>query len=519
MRENFSKIKKKYTLHAAIKSAVGGVAIGLLVAGALLLAFKLTGIPFAAGYYVLVGFGAALLFGAALFLVLRPSALRVAKRLDSEYALEERAQTLLEFEGQEGTIVVMQREDTEERLASLPKPGKAKAIRSVLSRCWVLIVLAVLAPALLLTAAFIPAKAVDVEKENPLNNPFLVSEYQLVAVQELINDVKKSELETELKDSTVSVLEELLDTLPEIVTVGGMRAAVYEAIDGVAAILKPINSYRPISIALGEAKVVFLVRATRSGAEVYRNRDLLTYSQVKEFANERLELSNRRVQGEMQSEYYLMKAYVDNGEMETLKQELQLVSANIALALSKCGVSSDDALYASINDFVLSVQAYSETINADSQADAVASELYTLFCTTASDQMAQALSVQAYHLAMNRHVNDRLRDVFGLPARDEDLEDEFNDGYEYEQGGDITNPGGDSPDDDDPFEGSGNQYGSDDLIYDPDMGEYVKYGDLLARYYAIAQEYLREGKLTPEQEAQARAYFEILFGGFTESEE
>ena len=51
------------------------------------------------------------------------------------------------------------------------------------------------------------------------------------------------------------------------------------------------------------------------------------------------------------------------------------------------------------------------------------------------------------------------------------------------------------------------------MIFDPATGEYVKYGDLIAEYYRLMQEYLESADLTPEQKATVQNYFGILLSG------
>ena len=61
-------------------------------------------------------------------------------------------------------------------------------------------------------------------------------------------------------------------------------------------------------------------------------------------------------------------------------------------------------------------------------------------------------------------------------------------------------------------------YGSDDLILDPDTLEKVPYGELINRYNAAIQERINAGD-TPEELAKyIRKYFDALYGGIKEDE-
>ena len=88
----------------------------------------------------------------------------------------------------------------------------------------------------------------------------------------------------------------------------------------------------------------------------------------------------------------------------------------------------------------------------------------------------------------------------------------------------ILSNGGTSGDPGDPDSGDGEdhrggygdgelEFGGDDMIFDPATGEYVKYGDLIAEYYRLMQEYLESADLTPEQKATVQNYFGILLSG------
>lgn len=512
MNENFKKLKKKYTIRALVIAFICGVACGLLVAGAVLLALKLTAVNLHMGWYALIGAGVAVLAGVIAYICLMPTEVRLAKKLDQEYSLEERTQTAIAFSGKKGAVIELQRKDAEERLGDLPIPAKGIAVRNALVRGWQYILLTILAFAVLVSAIMVPAKTVA-EPDKPENKPFAVSQYQLAAVRELVENVKSSDLDMGLKDNTMASLKTLLDKLPSVENVGEMQSAVYGAIDEVAAVLVPVNSYRKLSVALGEAQVPYLVRATRRGAEVYKNTEFLYYSQVEDFAYERFDLSSWRVTTAINQLLASLKVTIADG----LSAKLGELSSNIDYALLSSGVSTSDALFACIKEFALSIDEICAAINEEEPNDEEIQNSLASLMTYTSEKMASILSVQAYNLAMNRHINDRLRNIFELPARDEDLETDFNDGYENVNG----DPGQEEPDPGDPddpnkggFGDGGNKFGSDDLIFDPDSGFYVEYGDLFARYNAIMQEYLHNGKLTPEQEARVRAYIDILFKGF-----
>ena len=67
--------------------------------------------------------------------------------------------------------------------------------------------------------------------------------------------------------------------------------------------------------------------------------------------------------------------------------------------------------------------------------------------------------------------------------------------------------------------GGGATFGSDDLVYDPNTGEYVEYGEILARYYAIMYGKVDAGAYTEEEKTALEKYFAILQDGFPDEKE
>jgi hypothetical protein len=53
-------------------------------------------------------------------------------------------------------------------------------------------------------------------------------------------------------------------------------------------------------------------------------------------------------------------------------------------------------------------------------------------------------------------------------------------------------------------------------VLDPYTGEYVKYGKLIERYYALLFDKLEGGIYTDEERDALLEYFDILYGGFKE---
>ena len=123
MTENFSVVKKKFKIIAAIVGGIVGICLGLLVVGALLLALRLSGIELHWAIYLAIGLVTAALTGVGAFFVALPSDRKIAKKLDRDFALGEKVQTMVEYSAAENPskMVLLQREQADEALGSVAK--------------------------------------------------------------------------------------------------------------------------------------------------------------------------------------------------------------------------------------------------------------------------------------------------------------------------------------------------------------------------------------------------------------
>ena len=133
----------------------------------------------------------------------------------------------------------------------------------------------------------------------------------------------------------------------------------------------------------------------------------------------------------------------------------------------------------------------------------------------------QSLNAALFLQATNEEVEDdtiySLLSIFGMKPS-EVPEHIFNnpddpraeDDYDEQDDIDHINSGG---------LGTGEMiFGSDDIIFDPNRGEYVPYGEVIKDYYARITELLVDGNLSPELEEALNDYFAILFNGSVNKE-
>lgn len=494
----FLEHKRRFLISAIIKSAVCGISFGLLVVGVVLLSLKLNAISINTWYYVLMGIGGALICGALVFLIFMPTDKYVAKRLDNEYDLDERVQTSLEYRQENAMLVIMQRCDAGEKMRNIPRS------KFRLSKVWQYCVIAVLALALSFTAFFIPARQALGDEGPGFNDvdetPYSLTPFQETAMNELIKNVRESELEDGLKESTVSELANLLENLRLATNRGKMRNSVNYAVYYVNAHIRSANSNEQISVALRES-VSYLPDAIDDGIVTHKPIQLLDYNNVKYFYTNMIGLVTNAVTP------YLLDLFTTLSDSEAgLPAAINELAKSIHSALNSSDVKDSDELYVALDNFATKL-----TQTASQPSDKIDQEIESLY-KVFSEELTDAISVQAYNLAMNRFIRNRLLIVFGMYESDPDYVPESPSGTPD----DVEDP----PDDGKgPAEGGGElegdiQYGSKDKVYNPLTGEYVPYGQLLQWYYEEFGKLVESGTLSPDQVHAAKVYFDLLFNGF-----
>lgn len=496
--EIFLKHKRRFFISAIIKSAICGVSLGLLVVGIILLSLKLNAISIHAVYYVLIGVGIALVCGGLVFLILRPTDQRVAKKLDEEHQLNERVQTSLAYRGQTGLMIELQRGDAGDKMQKLSRQ------RLSFAKVWQYCVIGVLALSISFTAFFIPAKQVVGKEPDDIppidQTPYIITPYQEAALNELMVNINESHLTDSLKRSTVFVLAELLETLRETdMTIGEMHGHIYAAIDKVHEIILPVNLYADVAAGFA-AEENILSQAIMDGIATYKyNNSLVDYDNVRFFYTNRISTVSSGASPyieEIREQFRIEKS----DELYGLFGEL---SSSILSSLEASGVDEKNALYAVLDKFAADLPEFAEQLSdyghdEDEQIrlQEDIDNLFRIFFDDFIDELAE----QAYNLAMDTFVENRVLIIFDL--------------YVAPDTGSTPPTGNDPNDGGDIFDTPGLKPGSYDKIFNPLTGEYVLYSELLQEYYNLLDQITRGGNLTAEQEHAARVYFNLLFNGF-----
>ena len=492
MSVKFKKIKRTQLLRAVVTAVSAGLSAGFLAVGAVLLAWKLGAFSLsagaAAGICAGICVGVATLIGLPLFFALRPSDEKIARRLDAEHGLNEKIQTMVEYGNREGEMVALQRADAAERLERLP----AKKI--TFKRIWHYIVFPVLACALFISALVVPGASVPAEG----TTVFEFTERQLREMNELIADVERSDFENELKLSVKGELENLIVQLSGSPTEEAMQSCVVSAVTEI------------------EKQTEAAAAALASGVAVYTASgvSLNEYQYVEIFANG-LESS---VESKVKEKMTPFSGALNLPQAEGLAEAIETLRAALETAVLASGVAEGDGLLGAFTAFIDELERLLQVVEGGALGDSSLQLQISVAIDNCGNAITVALSAQIYNCMMDDYVRGRLADIFELsmsmfPETEHHISfvGSGNDGSGSGSGEDNNGNGGGAG-------GGESIYGSDDVIYDPDREDYVKYSEVIGDYYAKMMEQLRDSDLTEEEKQYVYDYFEILLSGIKQPE-
>ena len=475
MSETFKKIQRRILLDAVVKSILLGISAGALVTGCLLLAAKLFEKQLDLSYYVIFGAGALAVVTVLAFLLMRKKEASLAKNLDEKYSLHEKVATMVAFQSDDSDMVVLQREQTESVLQSLPIK------QPIFKRFGLCALVFVLTCAVMVTGIVIPAKTTEVPPTP--ETPFEISQWQLGALELLIEEVRYAEVADGLKGEIVTELERLLAVLKETKTQRKMRDEVVASIVAVDLITENTNTYKKICVALdgGEnaelkkiAAAVLALNGIGFGERIADIRET--------FAGDRY------------------------------KDQLNAFASEANTLLPNSGAASEDILYSALAAFFAEMTSISTTTETNDNA---IQALIDKAFSAASDNVGSALSAQYANKSLRDRVISKLVEIFEIPPEDipdmiGDVLPELSSTSEDEEGkeNENENSGG--------FGSGENKFGSNDIIYHPfgeGGGAYIEYGEALDEYYKKIEELLLDGNLSEETKKIIIDYFARLSNG------
>ena len=476
MSEGFNKFKKKIFQELIIKSILIGVSFGLLAFAITFIPCKVTGNKLNPYIYILIGLGVSLLVGGILFLILKPNKVKLAKRMDKELNLNQKVQTMVEFEGENNIMLQIQREDTNDKLKSI----SIKNLKMKFN--FIFIIIPILAIAACITSIAIPAKA---EETPPIvDEDYTVNVYEIQRIKDLIKYIQSSKMNDELKSKDINELNNLIDLLKLAEKDSQMKETVNSCINAIELNLDLINSNNE----------VYQVLSSNSNSEI-RNLALqinkLDYEKINNCLDS-LRLQIKSVDGTVEAQI-------------TAATELQ---KDLSDALRNSNLDTTDALYISLMGLVNSL---TEVISS-----ATPYETATVVFDITKPAILEAIKNQVINNDVTLYVINELKDIFGL--------NENNDNKNpNDQAGEGSSGTGENTDkNNDPTGGGGlgsgdTVYGGEGYIYDPEEG-LVEYRTLINEYNSIIFSKFDEELISDELKDFFDKYFNNLYNGIEDKE-
>ena len=492
---SFAKFKKRLMLQRILRALMLGGAGGMALGSVALILSKRNLLPFEPVASIFVGIAAFLLIGGITYLLTRVSDRELAARLDSDFGLSARVQTMVEYSGEDGDMLAMQRRDADERLSEIsPKKFKFK-------RLWIYLTALLLSAAILVvgilvenTRGYIPPEEVE---------PFKLSELQEASMRELISYVSSSALEEEFKTDMVAELESLLARLKVTETKPDMQTALVESMAVLLNITCESSTETEMLNALwdsGDTNMRYLARLLYSG-----DKSSADWGDFAEGLSEYV--------GILMGDSETAEDAIVGGAR--LKWAIDSMSTKLDMVLGASGLPEDDEMYIAVEDIFRSPD-YGLTrlvTTIDYMTDEEARDVLTGYFGRMSEKTFAAISLNRSNAAVGEYAMTRLSALFGVPLpafeRPEFIRKNLApDGSQVRDDDESSGNGGGL--------GEGAIFGSDDLVLNPLTGKYVKFGELIHTYYALMFEKLEGDLYSDEMETLIRNYFDLLYRGLDE---
>ncbi len=466
MENGFRKFKNKIWTSVILRAVLAGVSVGVIAVAVQWLLSKLTAGQPDFLKFGLIGGGLALLVGGALVALWLPTDKRVAKRLDRKLELDEKVQTMIAFKNDESEMAVLQRSDTQRILMETPsKKARNKS-------AWLVTILPVLACICMVVTILVPAQAAD-DPNKIDNTSWLLNVYDEQKLKDLIEYVRTSNMQNEPKQEIVTELEDLLTELRDVKKKVEMQDTVVLTINDIHRIAKVCDTYSAITNAMQKTPSESVVRLGAVIASLDAN--VLT--------------------GHFEELFTTLN-------VENKTEVATVMASGIRQALTASKETSENALYKALEDFAADLEGMKNDI---SEVDLKA------MLKEAEAAIALAIKQPGIDIGVEKYTINRLMAIFGIPKS------QIPEGVLESFGSEITGKPTKPEEEDEEksnFGGLGNGelvFGSDDTVYDPELEEYVPYGEVLKKYQVIITEYISDGTMSAEVEEMINDYFAILF--------
>ncbi len=496
MLKSFDNLKRKSLYAALIKSLAVGICCALLAVGAEMLVVKLAALKIAWYYYAIVGaVFAAGGFGVTFWLV-RPTDKRVAKKLDDEYVLKEKVQTMVEFYEKDGEMLRLQREDADVALKTLP--SKKISFRKI----WQYLVLGAVSVAVIVTAIVVPSG---------YKPPFDSDAYEFSSIDEaallqLIDDVKDFAISDAVKEKAVTELEALLAEAKKTDKWSSIRAIAKTTASDIDDAVIATNTYREVALRLNTNKALNDVKLSLLNALAwYKTGDKISTADT---VNELTAQSQGKLREELS---VFTEEFVKEFETYTTGREVYDKLAEFLEPFNESMAPTSDEDVLKNDQYYLALSEFSTQLGVvyDEYESRSVDGLREIISSAAEDYVTASVSELYYQ------VNNRIADEYICNV----LSGIFKIGLSPKE---LTLPGmtdeeiagGNDPDHSGSIGDETSKVGSDDEIFDPEAMAHVKYGTVIDDYYAAIYAMITDENsgLSEEMKNYLIKYFQILYG-------
>ncbi len=488
--ESFIKFKKKIILELLIKCVIIAISVGLISFSIPYIIIKVKNIEFNIIYLIIISLAIMLLLFGLLFMIFKPNNKKIAKRLDKELNLNEKVQTMVEFEKEEGFIVNLQRENTNNILSN------TSLSKITMKFSAFIIILGIIALSLCITSFAIPDKKIEddpitntgKEPDDTIKEPeFTFTKIQSFVLQQLIEYVKASTIEEHLKTLYVEELTNLINTLESTNTESDMIVSVKAVITNLSRELDKTNLNNEINL-------------------VFKD---VNHSVISALVTSINSFDSEKVYSAIDS----LKITI-NGQADAINE----IDRNLGQIINKSNLNKNDDLVKGIIDLnndllsiVDEIKGYQQINDDENVKKAI--ELIEETIDKHKDAIVNAVKQEQVNNDVTAYVISELIDLFDIEIEEEDVNIKLPD-----------NSSSSSTDKIPPIDNNGGGYGtgevifgSDDSIYDPEKGKII-FGDVIAKYQADILSKKDEGLISEDLIDYFEYYYNLLFGILNEEE-
>ncbi len=473
----FKMFKNKILLETLIKAVVIGSSIGIISFAIPYIYFKIKDAEFKIFTLILISTILSVLVMGVLFLIWRPTDKKAAKRIDKTLGLNEKVQTMIEFQNDNNFVVELQKEQTINILNKIP-------LKKLTMKFGVMFFI-------LIGLAFslcVGVVAVSIEEPDPgitdggsgsgdKNDPIIeTTDWHILAIIEIIEEVNKSTINENLKTKYKDILYDLIDKLMN------NEYTEKERIELITTVIDEVKLQLDIVNSNNEIYEILRVSEVKAVQELAIQLNILNENTIYNLIENFIILANNSEQGIIE---------VDD-QFRTL-----LVNSNL---------NKNDPLVSLLIKFG---EDFRECRKADNINDAL-----TELVENSREPIMEVIRVQAENKEIADFIEYELKVIFGLISNEDGSKPSHGEGNVEQtppsRDPNKTNTGG---------LGTGEVlFGSNDAFFDPDKGS-VEYGDVLTSYYGTLLGKFEEGTIPEELREIFEVYFEKMFGTDSSKEE